>query len=102
MLASTKVGFITATDLADWLVRVLGMPFRNAHHVTGHLVALAEKNGCNLDELSLVQMQTVEPTINKDIFDVLSVENSVSSRISFGGTAPSEVLKQAKLAKTRI
>ncbi|MCP5382371.1 MAG: argininosuccinate lyase [Kordiimonadaceae bacterium] len=102
MKKSTDVGFITATDLADWVVRVLGLPFRNAHHITGSLVAMAEKKGCDLDGLTLEEMQTVEPKITNDVFSVLSVENSVASRISFGGTAPSEVRRQVKLARERI
>ena len=102
MKASTENGFITATDLADWLVRVLDMPFRNAHHVTGSLVALAEDKGCDLDGLSLADMQTVEPMITEDVFSVLTVESSVASRTSFGGTAPEQVLAQVKAAKERI
>jgi len=102
MKKATDVGFITATDLADWVVRVLGLPFRNAHHITGSLVAIAEKKGCDLDGLTLSEMQEVEPKITEDVFNVLSVENSVGSRVSYGGTAPSEVLKQVTLAKERI
>ena len=102
MQEATDLGFITATDLADWLVRVLGLPFRQAHHITGSLVAKAEAKECALDQLSLAEMQDVEPLITADIFSVLSVEKSVSSRVSFGGTAPSEVLKQVALAKKRI
>jgi Argininosuccinate lyase len=84
-------GFSTATDLADWLVRELNMPFRQAHHVTGRLVAMAENNGVDLSDLSLSQMQTVEPGITQAIFDVLTVEASVASRVSEGGTAPTQV-----------
>ena len=102
MKKATEVGFITATDLADWVVRVLGLPFRNAHHITGSLVAMAEKKGCDLDGLTLEEMQQVEPTITEDVFNVLSVEKSVASRVSYGGTAPSEVLKQVKFARERI
>ena len=102
MSSATDVGFITATDLADWVVRVLGLPFRNAHHITGSLVSLAEKKGCDLDGLSLEEMQSIEPLITEDVFNVLSVENSVKSRVSFGGTAPLEVLKQVKFARKRI
>ncbi|MBL4602657.1 MAG: hypothetical protein JKY84_07930, partial [Emcibacteraceae bacterium] len=75
---------------------------RNAHHITGSLVALAEKKGCDLDGLTLEEMQQVEPKITKEVFSVLSVDSSVDSRVSFGGTAPSEVLKQVTLAKERI
>ncbi len=87
-------GYSTATDLADWLVRVAGVAFRDAHHVTGALVALAEKKHLRLDELSLADMQTIEPRITEGIFDVLSIDASVASRTSLGGTAPSEVKKQ--------
>lgn len=99
---ATDLGFITATDLADWVVRVLGLPFRQAHHITGSLVAMAEKKGCDLDGLTLEEMQTIEPLITDDVFNVLSVDKSVASRVSFGGTAPSEVLKQVESAKKRI
>ena len=87
-------GFSTATDLADWLVRVLGLPFREAHHVTGTLVALAEKNGCDLPELQMSEMQGVHPAINQDVYAVLGVQNSVASRQSYGGTAPDQVRAQ--------
>ncbi|MCF7699251.1 argininosuccinate lyase [Loktanella sp. M215] len=89
--AAAGTGFSTATDLADWLVRELGLPFREAHHVTGSLVALAEAQGCDLPDLSLAQMQAVHEGICQDVFDVLGVENSVASRTSFGGTAPARV-----------
>ncbi len=94
LAASAGTGFSTATDLADWLVRVLGMPFREAHHVTGALVALAENKGCDLPDLSLEQMQSVHKEITNAVFDVLSVDNSVASRISYGGTAPAQVRAQ--------
>ena len=87
-------GFSTATDLADWLVRTLNMPFRDAHHVTGSLVALAESKGCDLPDLSLAEMQSVHDAIDESVYDVLGVHNSVASRTSYGGTAPSEVRKQ--------
>ena len=86
--AAAGHGFSTATDLADWLVRVLNMPFRDAHHVTGTLVKMAETKGCDLPDLSLADMQSVEAGITEDIFTVLSVEASVASRTSYGGTAP--------------
>ena len=89
-------GYSTATDLADWLVRSLNMPFRNAHHVTGTLVAMASERNIELHKLSLEDMQSVEPAITEDIFSVLSVEKSVRSRLSYGGTAPANVKKQAK------
>ena len=94
MARAAGSGFSTATDLADWLVRTLDMPFRNAHHVTGQIVALAENNACALEELSLKQMQSVEPEITEAVFDVLGVEKSVQSRTSFGGTAPQNVKAQ--------
>jgi argininosuccinate lyase len=89
--AAAATGFSTATDLADWLVRELGMPFRDAHHVTGALVKAAETQGCDLPELSLAQMRAVEPRITAAVFEVLGVENSVRSRQSYGGTAPDQV-----------
>ena len=87
-------GFSTATDLADWLVRALGLPFREAHHVTGTLVAMAEAKHCDLPDLTLADMQTVHPGIRAEVFDVLGVENSVRSRMSYGGTAPDQVRAQ--------
>ena len=89
-------GFSTATDLADWLVRALGMPFRDAHHVTGALVKMAEDRGCDLPDLTLADMQTVHEHITDDVFGVLGVQNSVASRVSYGGTAPSNVRAQIK------
>ncbi|MBS1082003.1 argininosuccinate lyase [Gluconobacter kondonii] len=90
------MGFSTATDLADWLVRELRVPFRTAHHVTGRLVGMAEQKGCDLSDLSLGEMQSVEPQINAGVFDVLTVEASLASRTSEGGTAPANVTDQAK------
>ena len=87
-------GFSTATDLADWLVRVLGLPFRDAHHVTGSLVAMAEGAGVDLPDLTLAQMQSVHAGITQDVFAVLGVHNSVASRMSYGGTAPAQVRAQ--------
>ncbi|MGC8201578.1 argininosuccinate lyase [Aliiroseovarius sp. PTFE2010] len=92
--AAAASGFSTATDLADWLVRELGLPFRDAHHVTGALVAMAEAKGCDLPELSLDDMKTVHDGITVGVFDVLTVENSVASRTSYGGTAPEQVRAQ--------
>ena len=89
-------GFSTATDLADWLVRELGMPFRDAHHVTGSLVRMAEDKGCDLDGLSLGEMQTIEARITDAVFGVLGVENSVRSRISYGGASPERVREQVE------
>ena len=102
MKAAAMTGFSTATDLADWLVRTLKMPFREAHHVTGRVVALAEKKKLRLDELALADLQTVEPRISKAVFDVLSVEASVASRTSFGGTAPRNVKKAALLWQKQL
>ncbi len=87
-------GFSTATDLADWLVRTLGLPFRDAHHVTGALVKLAEDKGCDLPDLTLAQMQSAHPGISQEVYSVLGVHNSVASRVSFGGTAPVRVREQ--------
>ena len=92
-------GISTATDLADWLVRVTGLPFREAHHATGALVALAEKQGCDLADLSLADMQGVHGAITDDVYGVLGVENSVASRMSYGGTAPARV--RAQVARWR-
>jgi argininosuccinate lyase len=102
LAAAAGTGFSTATDLADWLVRVLGLPFRTAHHVTGSLVAMAEAQGCDLPDLTLEQMQSVNEGITNDVFSVLGVENSVASRTSFGGTAPANVRVQAAGWKDRL
>ncbi|RBM09153.1 argininosuccinate lyase [Novacetimonas cocois] len=95
MRAYAGAGFSTATDLADWLVRVLKLPFRTAHHVTGRLVGKAEARGIDLSQLSLEDMQAEEAGITKEIFDVLTVDASLASRTSFGGTAPDNVRAQA-------
>jgi argininosuccinate lyase len=89
-------GYATATDLADWLVRTLKMPFREAHQTTGRVVAKASEAGVPLHLLPLSQMQAVEPRITAEVLDVLSVQASVKSRTSYGGTAPKNVLAQAK------
>ncbi len=94
LAAAAGSGFSTATDLADWLVRVLGLPFRDAHHITGSLVGMAEKAGCDLPDLTLADMQQVHSGITADVFGVLGVENSVNSRMSYGGTAPEQVRRQ--------
>jgi argininosuccinate lyase len=96
MAAAAGSGYSTATDLADWLVRVLAMPFRDAHHVTGTLVAMAEDRAAGLDELTLEDMQAVEPRITRDIFSVLTPQASARSRTSLGGTAPANVTREAK------
>jgi argininosuccinate lyase len=97
--AAAASGFSTATDLADWLVREAGLPFREAHHVTGTLVRLAEEKGCDLPDLSLADMQRIHPDITESVFDVLGVHNSVASRTSYGGTAPDRV--RAQIARWR-
>jgi argininosuccinate lyase len=93
--ATAGSGFATATDLADWLVRVLHLPFRTAHHVTGRLVARAEARGVDLAGLSLAEMQAEEPGITDAVFGVLTVDASVASRTSYGGTAPANVARAA-------
>jgi len=104
MKAAAGSGYATATDLADWLVRTLKMPFREAHHITGRIVAAAEQAQVPLEKLPLATMQGIEPRITKAVFGVLTVERSVASRISHGGTAPANVKREAgkwlkKLAK---
>lgn len=95
-------GFSTATDLADWLVRVVGIPFRDAHHVTGRAVAFAEAKGVALEKVTLADYRAIHPGITADVFNVLGVEKSVRSRTSFGGTAPAQVKKQIAYWKKRI
>ena len=102
MRAAAGRGYSTATDLADWLVRELKMPFRDAHHVTGSVVKVAESKGLDLDRLPLSDMQAIEPRITKAVYSVLSVENSVKSRVSYGGTAPQNVAKSAKIWLKRL
>ena len=97
MKAAAGAGYSTATDLADWLVRTLKMPFREAHHVTGRIVGLASAKGVTLEALSLAEMQGVEPRITAGALEVLAVENSVRSRTSYGGTAPDNVRAQAQV-----
>jgi argininosuccinate lyase len=89
--AAANRGFSTATDLADWLVRIAGVPFRRAHHVTGMIVKRAEAKGCTLAELPLAELQAVEPAISPAVYDVLDLDRSVASRVSYGGTAPESV-----------
>ena len=96
MKAAAGAGYATATDLADWLVRTQKMPFREAHHVTARIVALASAKGVGLEKLSLAEMQSVHPAIGEAVFGVLGVDKSVRSRTSFGGTAPANVRRQAK------
>ncbi len=100
--AAASAGFSTATDLADWLVREAGLPFREAHHVTGRLVALAEREGKDLPDLSLDQMKSAHEAITEGVFDVLGEDNSVRSRTSYGGTAPERVREQIAAWKERL
>ena len=102
MKAAAGAGFATATDLADWLVRVLHLPFRKAHHAVGRLVKKAEARNVGLESLSLAEMRAVEPGIAKDVYRVLGPENSVRSRTSLGGTAPANVKRAAAEAKRRF
>ena len=102
LAAAAGSGFSTATDLADWLVRVLGLPFRDAHHVTGTLVAMAESRGCDLADLPVADMQSVHAGITEDVLSVLSVQASVASRTSYGGTAPANVRDQIKHVKSEL
>ena len=100
--AAASSGFSTATDLADWLVREAGLPFRDAHHVTGRLVAMAEAQGCDLPDLTLDQMKSAHPAITEGVYEVLGVDNSVRSRTSYGGTAPDQVRAQIARWKDRL
>ena len=102
MASAAGQGYATATDLADWLVRELGLPFRRAHHVTGSLVKLAEARAVDLDGLSLLDMQTIESGITDAVFEVLGAANSVASRTSLGGTAPSQVRAAIAEARARL
>jgi argininosuccinate lyase len=102
MRAAAGRGYSTATDLADWLVRELKMPFRDAHHVTGSIVKAAEERGLDLEAVPLALMQSTEPRITNDVYSVLSVENSVKSRTSYGGTSPQNVRKMAKAWVKRL
>jgi argininosuccinate lyase len=102
MAAVAGSGFSTATDLADWLVRRLGLPFREAHHITGRAVARAEALGCDLADLPLEALQTLEPRVSPDVYDVLTPAASAASRMSYGGTAPAQVRAQIALWKDRL
>ncbi|BCW90091.1 Argininosuccinate lyase [Alphaproteobacteria bacterium SO-S41] len=102
MHASASAGFATATDLADWLVVQLKMPFREAHHVTGRLVKAAEKKGVDLTGLTLAEMKAVEPQIVESVFDVLTVDSSVASRSSLGGTSPDNVRREAETWRDKL
>lgn len=102
MRALAEAGYSTATDFADWLVREAKLPFREAHHVTGAVVALAEEQGCGLADLTLEQFQAIDSRIDADVFSVLSVDASVASRSSYGGTAPDQVRVQIAKAKKAL
>ena len=102
MKKAAGAGYSTATDLADWLVRALNLPFREAHHVTGRAVALAEQQKKALDRLTLDELRGLHPAITDDVYSVLSVDASVKSRKSFGGTAPAEVKRQVRYWKKRL
>ena len=102
MKAAAGSGYSTATDLADWLVRALNLPFRQAHHVTGRIVALAAEGGRELEQLTLEEMQGVEPAIHARGVRRARRRKSVRSRLSYGGTAPENVLRQALDWKTRL
>ena len=97
--AAAELGYATATDLADWLVRQAGVPFREAHHITGAAVKLAESRGVALDALSLDDLKRIDQRIGEDVFGALSVESSVAARSSLGGTAPDQVRKQVAAAR---
>jgi argininosuccinate lyase len=102
MRTAAEPGFPTATDLADWIVRVLKRPFREAHHIAGSVVKRAEESGVTLDKLQLAEMQKIEPKITDDVFSVLTIEASVASRKSFGGTAPDRVREQVKFWQEKL
>jgi argininosuccinate lyase len=102
MRASASAGFSTATDIADWLVRELNIPFRDAHHITGQIVALAEQKGCGLEGLTIEDFKFIDQRIDSRIHKVLTVEASVAARQSYGGTAPTNVLIQAARWKTLL
>ena len=102
MLAALQQGFPTATDLADYMVRELGIPFREAHHLSGKIVDVAATKGVDIEALSLAELQTIEPRIKPNIIGQLSVASAVSARTSFGGTAPDEVRARIADAKQRF
>jgi argininosuccinate lyase len=95
-------GFATATDLADWLVREAHLPFREAHHVVGRIVSEAARRSVTLEELPLAAMQVVHPAVTNAVYDILSVDASVASRVSHGGTAPQNVLEAARAWRDRL
>jgi argininosuccinate lyase len=99
MLAMANTDYACATDLADWLVKNLKIPFRDSHHITGKIVKIAEEKNLELSQLKLADLQKIEKKITKDIFNYLDVKSSVESRNSYGGTSPLQVKKQIDLAK---
>jgi argininosuccinate lyase len=102
MRAAAAQGYSTGTDLADWLVREADVPFREAHHITGRTVKAAEERGCDLAELPIDVLREIDERIDERVFDVLSVETSVRSRTSYGGTAPERVREQIAAAKGEL
>jgi len=102
MRQAAELGYATATDLADWLVRQAGIPFREAHHITGAAVKLAESKGLALEALSLDELKAIDARIDESVFPALSVEASVAARASHGGTAPAEVEKRIAEARTAL
>jgi argininosuccinate lyase len=99
MRAAAELGYATATDLADWLVRARGIPFREAHHITGSAVKLAESRGIALDQLPLADLQAIDRRIDESVYAALSVDASVAARASYGGTAPDQVRLQVAAAR---
>jgi argininosuccinate lyase len=99
MRGAAELGYATATDLADWLVRQANLPFREAHHITGAAVKLAESRGVALDQLALADLKAIDPRVDERVFAALSVEASVAARASHGGTAPDEVRKRVAEAR---
>jgi argininosuccinate lyase len=102
MRAAAELGYATATDLADWLVREAGIPFREAHHITGAAVKLAESHGIALDQLPLEDLQAIDARIATSVYAALSVDASVAARASYGGTAPAQVAAQVAAARAAL
>jgi argininosuccinate lyase len=102
MRAAAELGYATATDLADWLVREAGIPFREAHHITGSAVKLAESRGLALDQLPLEDLQAIDARIDQRVYAALSVDASVAARSSYGGTAPAQVRLQVERANQAL
>jgi argininosuccinate lyase len=100
MRQDAAIGFATATDLADWLVKNLHVSFRKAHHISGAIVKIAEKKQCKLEEIDLKTMQSIEPKITNEIYQVLDIINSVKNKTSYGGTAPNNIKAAIQLARS--